>query len=67
MLEIKKYGENIYIVNGKHLTHDFSQAVALAYKNKKIKNFEVDYMEISFWENLKNIINFPFALLESWM
>ncbi|CAN2327124.1 hypothetical protein NCTC15132_09735 [Fusobacterium sp. oral taxon C10] len=68
MLEIKKIWGDTYLVNGEYLTQDFNQAVVLAYENKeKIKNFEVDYMEISFWENLKNKINFIFKILESWM
>ena len=66
MLEIKKIWGDTYLVNGEYLTQDFNQAVVLAYENKeKIKNFEVDYMEISFWENLKNKINFIFKILES--
>lgn len=67
MLEIKKIWGDTYLVDGEYLTQDFNQAVVLAYENKKIKNFEVDYMEISFLENLKNKINFIFKLLESWM
>ena len=67
MLEIRKIWRDTYLVNGEYLTQDFNQAVMLAYENKKIKNFEVDYMEISFLENLKNKINFIFKLLESWM
>ena len=68
MLEIKKIWGDTYLVNGEYLTQEFNQAVVLAYENKeKIKNFEVDYMEISFWENLKNKINFIFKILESWM
>ena len=67
MLEIKKIWGDTYLVNGEYLTQDFNQAVVLTYENKKIKNFEVDYMEISFLENLKNKINFIFKLLESWM
>lgn len=67
MLEIKKIWGDTYLVNGEYLTQDFNQAVVLAYENKKMKNFEVDYMEISFLENLKNKINFIFKLLESWM
>ena len=68
MLEIRKIWGDTYLVNGEHLTQDFNEAVLLAYKNKKkIKKFEVDYMEISFWENLKNKIDFIFTILESWM
>ena len=67
MLEIKKIWGDTYLVNGEYLTQDFNQAVILAYENKKMKNFEVDYMEISFLENLKNKINLIFKLLESWM
>lgn len=67
MLEIKKIWGDTYLVNGEYLTQDFNQAVVLVYENKKMKNFEVDYMEISFLENLKNKINLIFKLLESWM
>ena len=67
MLEIKKIWGDTYLVNGEYLTQDFNQAVVLAYENKKMKNFEVDYMEISFLENLKNKINFIFKLLENWI
>ncbi|WP_338952374.1 hypothetical protein [Fusobacterium nucleatum] len=67
MLEIRKIWGDTYLVNGEYLTQDFNQAVVLAYEKKKMKNFEVDYIEISFLENLKNKINFIFKLLESWM
>ena len=67
MLEIKKIWGDTYLVNGEYLTQDFNQAVVLAYENKKMKNFEVDYMKISFLKNFKNKINFIFKLLESWM
>ena len=68
MLEIRKIGENFYLVNGEYTASSFNEAVVIAYKNKeKIKGFEVDCMEISFWENLKHKLNFPFRLLESWM
>ena len=68
MLEIRKIWGDTYLVNGEYLTQDFNQAIVLAYENKeKIKNFEVDYIEISFWENLKNKIKFIFKILESWM
>jgi len=67
MLEIRKIWGDTYLVNGEYLTQDFNQAVVLAYENKKMKNFEVDYIEISFLENLKNKINFIFKFLESWM
>ena len=68
MLEIRKIWGDTYLVNGEYLTQDFNQAIVLAYENKeKIKNFEVDYIEISFWENLKNKISFIFKILESWM
>ena len=64
MLEIRKIWGDTYLVNGEYLTQDFNQAVVLAYEKKKMKNFEVDYIEISFLENLKNKINFIFKLLE---
>ena len=67
MLDIKKIWRDTYLVNGEHLTQDYNQAVIIANKGKKIRNFEVDYMEISFWENLKNKIDFIFTILESWM
>ena len=68
MLEIRKIWGDTYLVNGEHLTQDFNEAVVIAYENKeKIKGFEVDCMEISFWENLKHKLNFPFRLLENWM
>lgn len=67
LLDIKKIGENFYLVNGEYTASSFNEAVVLAYENKKMKNFEVDYMEISFLEKFKNKINFIFKLLESWM
>ena len=67
LLDIKKVGENFYLVNGEYTASSFNEAVVLAYENKKMKNFEVDYMEISFLEKFKNKINFIFKLLESWM
>ena len=67
MLDIKKIWRDTYLVNGEHLTQDYNQAVIIANKGKKIKGFEVEYKEVSFWKNLKNKLNFPFAILESWM
>ncbi|ERT39765.1 hypothetical protein ABVN55_00525 [Fusobacterium animalis] len=67
MLDIKKIWRDTYLVNGEHLTQDYNQAVIIANKGKKIRNFEVDYMETTFWKKLKNKLNFPFLLLESWM
>ncbi|WP_336162410.1 hypothetical protein HUW75_04975 [Fusobacterium polymorphum] len=68
MLEIRKIWGDTYLVNGEYLTQDFNEAVVLAYENKeKIRNFEVCYMENSFWKNLKKKLNFPFVILESWM
>jgi hypothetical protein len=67
MLEIRKIGENFYLVNGEYTASSFNEAVVIAYKNKKIKGFEVDCMEISFWKKLKHKLNFPFLLLEAWM
>nr|DAQ47025.1 MAG TPA: hypothetical protein [Caudoviricetes sp.] len=67
MLDIKKIWGDTYLVNGEHLTQDYNQAVIIANKGKKIRNFEVDYMETTFWKRLKNKLNFPFLLLESWM
>ena len=68
MLEIRKISENFYLVDGEYTASNFNDAVIIANQNKeKIKNFELGYMEISFWEKLKNKLNFPFLLLESWM
>ena len=68
MLEIRKIWGDTYSVNGEHLTQDFNEAVVIAYENKeKIKNFEVEYAETTFWKKIKNKLNFPFLLLESWM
>lgn len=68
MLEIRKIGEDFYLVNGEYIASNFNEAVVVAYENKeKIKGFEVDCMKISFWENLKHKLNFPFRLLENWM
>ena len=67
MLNIKKIWGDTYLVNGEYLTQDYNQAVIIANKGKKIRNFEVDYMETTFWKRLKNKLNFPFLLLESWM
>ena len=67
MLEIRKIGEYFYLVGGEYTASSFNEAVVIAYKNKKIKGFKVDCMEISFWENLKNKLNYPFKFLESWM
>ena len=68
MLEIRKIWGDTYLVNGEHLTQDFNEAVVIAYENKeKIKNFKVEYAETTFWKKIKNKLNFPFLLLESWM
>ena len=67
LLDIKKVGENFYLVNGEYTASSFNEAVIIANKGKKIKGFEVDCMESGFWKNLKNKLNFPFAILESWM
>jgi hypothetical protein len=68
LLDIKKIGENFYLVNGEYTASSFNEAVVIAYEKKeKIKGFEVYCIKISFWENLKNKLNYPFKLLESWM
>ena len=67
-LNIKKVGEYFYLVNGEYTASSFNEAVVIAYENKeKIKNFEVEYAETTFWKKIKNKLNFPFLLLESWM
>ena len=68
MLEIRKIGENLWLVNGEYFTNDYSKAVVIANKGKKIKGFSIKISKkISIWRNLKNKFNFPFLLLESWM
>lgn len=68
LLNIKKVGENFYLVNGEYTASSFNEAVVIAYENKeKIKNFEVEYAETTFLKKIKNKLNFPFLLLESWM
>ena len=67
MLDIKKIGKNFYLVNSEYTASSFNEAVIIANTGKKIKGFEVEYKEVSFWKNLKNKLNFPFAILESWM
>ena len=68
LLNIKKVGENFYLVNGEYTASSFNEAVVIAYENKEqIKNFEVEYAETTFWKKIKNKLNFPFLLLESWM
>ena len=52
MVNIRKIWGDTYLVNGEHLTQDFNEAVVIAYENK---------------EKIKNKLNFPFLLLESWM
>ena len=52
LLDIKKIGENFYLVNGEYTASSFNEAVVIAYEKKeKIKGFEVNYMENSFWKN----------------
>ena len=68
LLNIKKVGENFYLVNGEYTASSFNEAVVIAYENKeKIKNFKVEYAETTFLKKIKNKLNFPFLLLESWM
>lgn len=67
MLNIKKIGESFYLINGEYIANTYSQAVIIANKDIKGKGFVIDYAKVSFWKNLKNKLNFPFALLESWM
>lgn len=67
MLSIRKIGKNFYLVGGEYTASSYSEAVIIANQGAKIKGFTVDYMQASFWKNLKNKLNFPFALLESWM
>lgn len=51
LLNIKKVGENFYLVNGEYTASSFNEAVVIAYENKeKIKNFEVEYAETTFWK-----------------
>lgn len=67
MLDIKKIWGDTYLVNGEYLTQDYNQAVIIANTGKKIRGFELECMKVSFWKNLKNKLNSPFAILESWM
>ena len=67
MLDIKKIGKNFYLVGGEYTASNFNEAVIIANKNNKIKVFTVDSMQASFWKNLKNKLNYPFKVLESWM
>lgn len=68
MLEIRKIWEGTYLVNGEYLTQDYNQAIIIANKNNYIKGFTpIGSKKCSFWKNLKNKLNFPFAILESWM
>ena len=68
MLEIRKIGENLWLVNGEYLTNDYSKAVVIANKGKKINGFTINKSKkAGFWKNLKYKLNFPFLLLESWM
>lgn len=68
MLEIRKISENFYLIDGEYTASNFNDAVIIANQNKgKIKNFELGYMEISLWRKIKNKLNLPFLLLESWM
>lgn len=67
MLDIKKIEENFYLVNSEYTASSFNEAVIIANTGKKIKGFEVDCMKSSFWKNLKNKLNYPFKVLESWM
>ena len=67
MLEIRKIGKNFYLVGGEYTASTYSQAVIIANKNNRIKGFTVESMQCSFWKNLKNKLNFPFKVLESWM
>ena len=61
MLEIRKISENFYLVDGEYTASTANQSKV------KIKNFELGYMEISLWRKIKNKLNLPFLLLESWM
>ena len=68
MLEIRKISENFYLVDGEYTASTFNDAVIIANQSKvKIKNYELGYMEISLWRKIKNKLNLPFLLLESWM
>ena len=67
MLSIRKIGNNFYLVGGEYTASNYSEAVIIANKNNRIKGFTVDFMQVSFWKNLKNKLNFPFKVLESWM
>ena len=67
MLDIKKIGENFYLVNSEYIASSFNEAVIIANTGRKIKGFEVECIKVSFWKNLKNKLNYPFKILESWM
>lgn len=54
MVDIKKIWKDTYLVKGEYLTQDYNQAVIIANTGKKIKGFEVYYMELS----LKNYLKF---------
>jgi hypothetical protein len=68
MLDIKKIWGDTYLINGEHLTQDYNQAVIIANKGNSMKYFiPIGSKKCSFWKNLKNKLNFPFIVLESWM
>lgn len=52
MLEIRKISENFYLVDGEYTASTFNDAVIIANQSKG---------------KIKNKLNLPFLLLESWM
>lgn len=54
MLEIRKIGENLWLVNREYLANDYSKAVVIANKGKKINGFTINKSKKSkFLEKLK--------------
>lgn len=57
MKKIKKISENMYLVNGTHLTNDFNNAIGKANENTLIPCFNVEGIELSFWDRVKYFFN----------
>lgn len=57
MKKIVKTSENMYLVNGTYLTDNFTKALAKANENTLIPCFNLEGIELSFWDKLKYFFN----------
>lgn len=64
MKKILKISENTYLVDGTYLTKSYSHAVLKANENTVILNFNLENVELTFWDKVKYFFNSVLDSLE---